>query len=187
MAAQVAQNISRYLVPLPLDEQPEKVLSYAAAGFATVVELPLRSREAVELAQTQVTALADPDAPLLLFLERLARLNIEVFDSSGCVRQEKLTREARQLDFPESATPITLSEVKLNSGDPLLVVRRVLPKHEVLTAVQESIPFASTLKRWLEWKGDAVVSIAVGSRTQSIKAARLFNFLPMDGVPRKEW
>lgn len=182
IAAQVAQNISRYLVPLPLDEQPEEVLAFAAAGFVTVVELPLRSREAVELAKAQATALVNPDAPLLLFLDRVAKLNIEIIDSSGHVHQEKLTRQAREVDITGSAVPITLHEVKLNSSDPLLVFRRVLPKHEVLAAVQESIPFASNLKRWLEWKGDAVVSIAVGSRTHSIKAARLFNFLPMDGV-----
>lgn len=180
IAAKVAMNISRYLVPLPLRKQPDEVLSFAAAGFATVIELPLRSREAVDIAKMQVKALANPEAPLLLFLERLAQLNIEVFAGSERVHHKKLMRQARQLDTPDAALPITVSEVKLDSGDPLVVVRRVLPKDEVILAVQESIPFASTLERWLDWKGDAVVSIAVGSRTQSVKAGRLYNFLPMD-------
>ena len=68
---QVANNISRYLVPLPLIEQPEEVIRFAEAGFSTVVELPLRSSEAVELAHKQVATLASPNAPILLFLERL--------------------------------------------------------------------------------------------------------------------
>ena len=75
---------------------------------------------------------------------------------------------------------VTLHEVKLDEGAPYLVVRRVLPKEEVIEAVNESTSAAPALNRWLEWKGDAVVSIAVGLRDDAVRSARFFNFLPMD-------
>jgi hypothetical protein len=178
--SQVARDISRYLVPLPLTEQPDEVLSFAEAGFATVVELPLRSADAVELARKQVSALASPDAPILLFLERLKALDIQVRRGVEPLNHIRLTRRASELNTPPVAKPITLHKVELDGGAPFLVVRRVLPKEEVLEAVKESIPVAPTLKRWLEWKGDAVVSVAVGLRDEAVRTARLFNFLPMD-------
>jgi anti-sigma regulatory factor (Ser/Thr protein kinase) len=50
---EVASNIPRYLVPLPLREQPDEIMRFAHAGFATVVVLPLRSADAVQLALQQ--------------------------------------------------------------------------------------------------------------------------------------
>lgn len=177
---QVAQNISRYLVPLPLTKQRDEVLGFARAGFATVVELPLRSAEAVQLAQKQVSSLASPDAPILLFLERISALDIQVRRGDQLLNRVRLTRRASELNTPPAAKPITLHEVELDGGAPFLVLRSVLPKEEVLQAVNESIPFAPTLKRWLEWKGDAVVSVAVGLSDKAVRTARFFNFLPMD-------
>ena len=179
-AAQLAQNIPRYLIPLPIHERSPNVLHYGKSGYATVIELPLRSTEAVEIAKTQVQALADPDAPVLLFLERLAKLNIEVVAGSVCVFRKQLTREVREIDVSSSDVPFTLSNVKLESGDRFIVVRMVLPKQKILRAVRDSIPYAPTLERWVDWKDDAVVSIAVGASAQTVTTARMFNFLPMD-------
>ena len=50
MARDVARMVPRYLVPLPLTEQPDDVVSYARRGYATVIVLPLRTAEAIELA-----------------------------------------------------------------------------------------------------------------------------------------
>ena len=63
----VARTVPRYLVPLPLTEQPDEVVSYARRGYASVIVLPLRTAESIELARQQVQALADLDMPLLLF------------------------------------------------------------------------------------------------------------------------
>ncbi|MEQ8229680.1 MAG: DUF3883 domain-containing protein [Rhodospirillales bacterium] len=177
---QVATNISRYLVPLPLDNQSNEVLKFAEAGFATLVEIPLRSAEAVKLAYNQVATLASPNAPILLFLERLSVLDIQAHVGSETPINRRLTRHTSEIDTPAEPTTVTLHRVELDQGDPFLVVRRVLPKEEVIDAVRESISAAPALNRWLEWKGDAVVSIAVGLRDDGVTSARFFNFLPMD-------
>ena len=67
-ARDVAGTVPRYLVPLPLAEQPDDVVSYARRGYASTIVVPLRTTEAIELAKRQVQALADLDVPLLLFL-----------------------------------------------------------------------------------------------------------------------
>ena len=180
--SKVARNISRYLVPIPLTEQPDEVLSFAKAGFATVVTLPLRSAEAVEIALKQVSALASPDAPILLFLERLKVLAIDVCRGVKPLTHVRLTRRASKLNASGAAKPIAMHEVEVDGAAPFLVVRRVLPKQGVLEAVKESISVAPTLRKWLEWKGDAVVSVAVGLKDEAVRMPRFFNFLPMDEI-----
>lgn len=71
-----------------------------------------------------------------------------------------------------------MQRVTLSDGSAYLVVRQTLQKDAVLAAVGKSIPAAPPLKRWLAWKGDAVVSIAVC--LDKAVAPRLYNFLPMD-------
>lgn len=176
----VARNISRYLVPLPLTEQPDEVLRFAKTGFATVVKLPLRSAEAVELARKQISVLAGPDAPVLLFLDRLKALDIEIREGVEQLTHVRLTKRESKLNTPPAAKSISLHKVEVDGVAPFLVVQRVLPKQDVLEVVKESISVAPTLKRWLEWKGDAVVSVAVGLRDGAVKTSRFFNFLPMD-------
>ena len=63
-ARDVAGMVPRYLVPLPLTEQADDVVSYARRGYASTIVLPLRTVEAVELARRQVQALADLDLSL---------------------------------------------------------------------------------------------------------------------------
>uniref|UniRef100_UPI0040478728 sacsin N-terminal ATP-binding-like domain-containing protein n=1 Tax=Yoonia sp. TaxID=2212373 RepID=UPI0040478728 len=176
----LAENISRYLVPLPTTEQSDEVLKLAESGFATVVELPLKSAEMVELARKQVAALGSQDAPILLFLERLVALDIEVRGGGEPPSRIRMTRRVANLPAEFAAKPITLHEVELDGRSSFLVVRRVLPKATLLEAVKESIPVAPALKRWLDWKGDAVVSVAVSLKNESVTTSRLFNFLPMD-------
>jgi hypothetical protein len=55
-----------------------------------------------------------------------------------------------------------------------------LPKPALLRAVGESVAAAPPLKRWLDWRGDAVVSVAVPLTARDASLGRLFNFLPMD-------
>ena len=158
---EVASNIPRYLVPLPLSEQSDEIIRFARAGFATVVALPLRSVDAVQRARRQVLALTSSDAPILLFLERIATVEIEILISDEPPVFKRLTRHAYAIADAPALAGVTLQQVELGKGEPFLVVRRVLPKAEVLEAVHESITAAPPLKRWLNWKGEAIVSVAV--------------------------
>ncbi len=88
-AREVAGTVPRYLVPLPLAEQPDDVVSYARRGYASTIVVPLRTAEAIELAKRQVQALADLDVPLPLFLDRIAEFRIDVTDALQTGRAPK--------------------------------------------------------------------------------------------------
>lgn len=177
VAAKVASDIPRYLVPVPVTEQPGAVRRLASQGYATVVCLPLASPREVELAKKQVAALADAAVPVQLFLDRLVSLEISIVQAGDEVEKVTLSRTVEPL-LRDPSSSIRMQRVTLNDGSAFLVVRQTLPKEAVLAAVEESIPAAPPLKRWLAWKGDAVVSIAVS--LDNAVAPRLYNFLPMD-------
>ena len=60
-----------------------------------------------------------------------------------------------------------------------LVVQREADKALVLEAVRSSVSRAPPIKRWLDWKGQPSVSVAVGLSPGAVTAGRLYNFLPM--------
>ena len=175
----VARTVPRYLVPLPLIEQPDEVVSYARRGYASVIVLPLRTAESIGLARQQVQALADLDAPLLLFLDRIADFRIDVRSPDGSVQQRRLSRRQNRLGNLPGIVGCRLHEVRVGEGRRFLVVQRKVDKARVLDAVKRSVPRAPQIKRWLEWKGQPTVSVAVGLSPSALTAGRFYNFLPM--------
>lgn len=175
----VARTIPRYLVPLPLEEQPEDVRAYAQRGYATVIVAPLRNELAVALARKQVQMLADLDAPLLLFLDRITEILIEVESPDRQPYQRHLKRRQTDLGNIPSLPGTSMHEVEVGQDRRFLLVRREVDKDRVLEAVKQSIPKAPQLKRWLNWKGVPVVSVAVGLSPAAVAEGRLYNFLPM--------
>ena len=178
----VAQTVPRYLVPRPLTEQPDEVVSYARRGYVSVIVLPLRTAESIELARQQVQALADLDVPLLLFLDRIADFRIDVTSPDGSVQQRWLSRRQNCLGNVPGIAGCRLHEVRVGEvGEDrrFLVVQRRVDKARVLDAVKRSVPRAPQIKRWLEWKGEPTVSVAVGLSPGALAAGRLYNFLPM--------
>ncbi|MBR7975627.1 DUF3883 domain-containing protein [Burkholderia vietnamiensis] len=177
VAAKVAADIPRYLVPVAVTKQSDEVRRLALLGYATVVCLPLASSREVELAEKQVAALTNAAAPVQLFLDRLASLEVSIIRAGVEVKKARLSRTVEPL-LRCTSSSIRMQRVTLSDGSAFLVVRQTLNKDAVLAAVAESIPAAPPLKRWLTWKGDAVVSIAVC--LDNAVAPRLYNFLPMD-------
>ncbi|MCA6098158.1 sacsin N-terminal ATP-binding-like domain-containing protein [Bradyrhizobium australafricanum] len=178
-AVKVASNVSRYLVPVTAQEQSNEVRRLAKEGYATVVVLPLATAVAVELARKQVATVLDAPAPVLLFLDRLSSLEAAVIERGQPPRRTQLTRKVAPIEakLPQG---FQMERVTLDRTNAFLVARQVLPKPAVLDAVRASIAAAPPLKRWLSWKGDAVVSVAVPLNSPMLAAPRLFNFLPMD-------
>ena len=175
----VARTVPRYLVPRPLTEQPDKVVSYARRGYASVIVLPLRTAESIELARQQVQALAELDVPLLLFLDRIADFRIDVEFPDGSVQQRRLSRRQSRLGSVPGIAGCRLHEVRVGEDRRFLVVQREVDKARVLDAVKRSIPRAPQIKRWLEWKGQPTVSVAIGLSPGALAAGRFYNFLPM--------
>ena len=62
-AREVAATVPRYLVPLPLDAQPDEVVAYARRGYASVIVAPLRTADAVALAQEPSRSTRGPRHP----------------------------------------------------------------------------------------------------------------------------
>ena len=177
VATKVAADMPRYLVPVAVSEQSDEVRRLAGLGYATVVCLPLASSREVELAEKQVAALTNAAAPVQLFLDRLASLEASIVRAGVEVEKATLSRAVEPL-LRDPSSSIRMQRVTLSDGSAFLVVRQTLHKDAVLAAVSNSIPAAPPLKRWLAWKGDAVVSIAVC--LDKAVAPRLYNFLPMD-------
>ena len=178
-ARDVARMVPRYLVPLPLAEQPDDVVSYARRGYATTIVVPLRTVEAIELAQRQIQALADLDVPLLLFLDRIAEFRIDVETPDGPVRRRRLSRRQTAIGDVPGLAGCRLYEVRVGENRRFLVVQSEVDKARVLDAVGRSVSKAPQLKRWLEWKGQPTVSVAVGLSPTAVAVGRLYNFLPM--------
>ena len=178
-ARDVAGTVPRYLVPLPLAEQPGDVVSYARRGYASTIVVPLRTAEAIELARHQVQVLADLDVPLLLFLDRIAEFRIDVETPDGPVRRRRLSRRQTAMGDVPGVAGCRMHEVRVGEDRRFLVVQREVDKARVLDAVEQSVSKASQLKRWLDWKGQPTVSVAVGLSPGAVAAGRLYNFLPM--------
>lgn len=178
-SAAVAQTVPRYLVPRPLEDHPDKIWAYARRGYATVIAAPLRTPAAVALATKQLEALTDLEVPLLLFLDRIAEIRIDVERPDHRPYRRRLSRRQTALGDVRLLPGTKMYEVDVGENRRFLVVRHEMDKQRVLEAVERSIPGAPQLKRWLNWKGTPVVSVAVGLSTAAVAQGRLYNFLPM--------
>ena len=178
-AREVAETVPRYLVPLPLIEQPDDVVSYARLGYATVVVVPLHTAAAVELATRKVRELADLTVPLLLFLDRIASFRIDIETPDAPVHQRRLNRRQTALGDVPGIAGCRLQEVRVGENRRFLIVKREVEKARVREAVERSMPKVPQLRRWLEWKGQPTVSVAVGLSQAAVDEGRIYNFLPM--------
>ena len=178
-AHEVAGTVPRYLVPLPLTKQPDDVMSFARRGYASTVVVSLRTVEAIDLARRQVQALADLDVPLLLFLDRIAEFRLDVETADGPVHRRRLSRSQTAMGDVPGMAGCRMLEVRVGKDRRFLVVQREVDKALVLDAVRHSVHRAPQIKRWLDWKGQPTVSVAVGLSAGAVAEGRFFNFLPM--------
>ncbi|HFQ9477301.1 TPA: DUF3883 domain-containing protein [Pseudomonas aeruginosa] len=181
VAASVAATMPRYLAAIPVEDHPDEIDEFAREGYATVVALPLRSPETVALAIRQIEELVDSEAPVLLFLDRIASLEVRVKGVGHLKPCIRLTRQVAELPGGVvSALPVRFELVTLGpSRQRWLLVRHTVSKANVVDAVERSIVLEPGLKRWINWRGDAIVSVAVPIEGPGLQKGRLFNFLPM--------
>ena len=151
-ATAVAAAMPRYLAAVPVTGQSDDILDYARRGFATVVVLPLDTTEAVRLAVAQVEELVQRDAPVLLFLDRVRKLEVEV-DGVGVIRRRRnLTRDPG----PAFTSPTSLQNCRIETvvlgpeKRTWVLVRRVVAPDRIRDAVKRSLAQESGLKRWLD-------------------------------------
>ena len=180
-ADRISKSIPRYLVPQPLDDLPAEIECYAILGYATVIVAPLKTASAVSLVQKQVEEIANLEHPLLLFLDRIAEVRIDVEIEGKKAGGRRLTRRQEILRKGSGPGGPRISEIKVGDKRRFLLVQQEVDKDRVLAAVEKSTDQAPALKRWLEWKGQPCVSVAVGLSTKEVREGQLYNFLPMGG------
>jgi len=180
-AASVAASMPRYLAAVPVESQPDHVKAFAREGYATVVSLPLRSKETVDLAARQLQELVSAEAPVLLFLDRIASLEVRVTGLPEMRSRLVLTRKAEALAHEQFGKADSQFQIVTLGPDRIrwVMARRTLGMANVLDAVKRSISLESNLERWLNWQGDATVSCALPLDGDGLVKGRLFNFLPM--------
>ena len=111
-------DLPMFFLPIALGTQPAIIADYAARGFSSVIRLPLRDSDSLQTARDEVAALDDDSAPLLLFLDRLQKLDAKVRSCAG------ETSSAFTLERHEEAinsAPVAASIVMLNGAHWLLV------------------------------------------------------------------
>jgi len=179
IADKVAAALPRYLAAMPIEEQDDSIRGFARQGYATVVHVPLRNVNAVTVAREQVKALANTEAPLLLFLDRLARVEIRI-DDLGEITPNTLTREVLDRHEAANGPDIGYETVAIEPGGRrYLVAKKEIDTVRLAEAVELSISKEPQLARWRDWRGKPTASVAVALGPIIAETGRVYNFLPM--------
>lgn len=144
-------------------------------GFATVIRLPLKSEAAIELTLDRLEDLRDSGTPVLLFLDRLRQLDViyRGFDGYGSFTLMRSVRKVN-LAFPEAVE----GSVVTTDEEAYAVFRRSIGEERMRSAIRESVDAGELAESWLDWRGDAAVSIAVPVDDGAVEGF-FFTFLPM--------
>ncbi|WP_405140685.1 hypothetical protein OG589_27430 [Sphaerisporangium sp. NBC_01403] len=178
LAARVAEQVSPLALPVPAQPVDPVLAEFAEAGFVTVMRLPLRNAVAAAAAISQAKALAANEAPLLLFLDRIAALTVEVRDGEGRAKRHVLTRSEGRSDLVAEQTHDWVSEVDLGAAGRYLLARRLLPVDELNDAIERSVEAREIDDRWRSWSGEAWVGVGLRLDAE-MRYGRLYTFLPM--------
>jgi hypothetical protein len=180
LAREVAEKVSALALPVPAHVTDRRVANLGRDGYVTVVRLPLRNSRATEAAREQLEAIADHDAPLLLFLERLSALEIRYH---GAEDSWDRVLDRSQRPFPALRDDSWITEIDLgDQGQYLHAVRRI-SSAAMREAIESSISAREIDENWRDWDGEATVALALGL-DQPIEVARLYTFLPMSDLAR---
>ncbi|MBI3748369.1 MAG: DUF3883 domain-containing protein [Chloroflexi bacterium] len=160
-------------LPIPLDEQPASVLSFASQGYATAIRLPLRAN-AEATARDALANLLDPDAPVLLYLDRITQMDVTVRDGTGETTR-RLTRSVRHV---ASGGRAVIEELDLEEHGRYLLIRGEAEDETFRAAIEADVASGLVDERWLEWSGAPPVGVAL---PQGHEAAddRLYCYLPL--------
>ncbi|NKY08832.1 sacsin N-terminal ATP-binding-like domain-containing protein [Cellulomonas hominis] len=171
-AVELAENISTLTLTFPLESAPVSVVELGAAGFCTVIRLPLKSRRALADARGELDEVSGSDVPLHLFLDRIETIEIQIVGDDP-PDPVSLTRLVDDL-----APAHGVSTALLQDGSEFIIARRMVPEHQVLDAITATREAGAHLPGWDAWTGDAEVVLAL-SADEPLESPRLYNFLPM--------
>lgn len=165
----VADSMPQLYLATPLDEPSEIVRALGLEGYSTVVRLPLKNADARLAVEAQLRDLVAGDPDVQLFLDRIAELKIDVDGRTHILGRhvETLACQGRLL----------LQQVTCGSRT-YVVARRTLSEASVRAVIDGDIASEALPESWTDWRGDAVVSLAVTAAGEPLRG-RLYTFLPM--------
>jgi hypothetical protein len=167
-------DLPMFFLPIGLSEQVATVQDYAARGFSSVIRLPLRDSESLSTAKEEVAALDDPSAPLLLFLDRLEKLDAKVCTRAGVV-SIAFTLERHEEALASAAVNAAIVTL---SGANWLLIRDQVPETMMQRAIDDGVAAKQLHSSWKDWSGVGEVGLAV-PLNHEIASPRLYAFLPM--------
>ena len=165
----IADNMPQLYLATPLEEPSEIVQGLGLEGYSTVIRLPLKNAEARLAVDAQLGELVAGEPDVQLFLDRIAELKIE-FDGKTHIL-------GRHVEMLADQDQIMLQRVTCGSRS-YVVARRALNEADVRDVINTDVASEALPESWSDWRGDAVVSLAVTAAGEPLKG-RLYTFLPM--------
>ncbi|MGW1614573.1 sacsin N-terminal ATP-binding-like domain-containing protein [Streptomyces sp. NPDC002285] len=178
LATRVIEDISPLALPVPADVADPVLKELAEDGYSTVVRLPLRNQHAWRLAVAQAEDMVNGEAPLLLFLDRVAELLVEVRDGSDGAFRHVLSRAERTSDVVIPRETDWVREVDLAGAGRYLLARRTLECEALSGAISRSVQAREIDAAWENWDAEAWVAVALRLDTP-LTHGRMYTFLPM--------
>lgn len=168
-AVRIAASMPQLYLATPSYSPPPRVLSLGEEGYATVLRLPLKHKEARIAVEAQLRALATGQPEVQLFLDRISKLKIELAGETHVLGRDPETLH--------EADELKLQKVSCGSRS-YIVARRTLKEATIRQVIEADLATEALPQSWADWKGDAFVSLAVAAAGEPIKG-RLYTFLPM--------
>lgn len=171
--AQLERDVPPSALPVPRPLQDPWITRLLDLGFVTVIRLPLTRASAFDLVVERLLSLKDRKTPPLLFLDRLASVEV-VFDAVD-EHDFCLTRETTPapLDGPGDVKSTRVS----TGGLTYLVFEEEIEADAMLAAIERSIQSGDLSEEWRGWEGLARVGLAVP--LDGVVEGRIYTHLPM--------
>jgi hypothetical protein len=170
LSKEIDENMPCWFLPVVATERPGLVQRFASQGFATVIRMPLESTEAKMAVMQQIKWLAGLQHPLHLFLNRIARITIEIEPDGPEVLERRSLGE-----WLHDGVEIQRLAI---GADQFLVCSKDLERESFRRALDDSLAKNQVPAAWNDWKGSARVSIAI-RLNRSLEKGLLYCFLPL--------
>jgi hypothetical protein len=178
LGKRLVAEVSPLDLPVPATVEDPQVMKFADEGFATVIKLPLRDGGAVADARQQIDNVASAEAPILLFLSCIMRLELTVVSPGEEIETTCLTRTERPASLI-AADADWVRDVDLGSQGRYLLARRQTSPELLREAIRKSVAGRQVDARWLDWDGDAWVGVAI-RLDEPLGSGKVYTFLPME-------
>jgi Domain of unknown function (DUF3883) len=167
-------DLPMFFLPIAVSDQRSTVRDYAGRGFSSVIRLPLRDAESLQTAKDEIAALEDGSAPLLLFLDRLEKLEARVRTIAG-TRTVEFALERHEESIENAGVKAAIVTL---SGAKWLLVRDQVPEALMQQSIHDGVAAKQLHSSWKDWSGVGEVGLAVPLDAE-ISSPRLYTFLPM--------